>query len=415
MQFSVSHDSSPWTRVDRRLNQFMLALLVPIMVLQPLRPGAPGLADPVLWLSALLFALCALQWWSIRRQWQAHWPRRAIPVLAVLLSTTSLWFNNPNAVLWLPVISFLVFMYLPLRTAQLIMAAAIVATLLILQLHWQVDLQDLVRVLLCSLFVFILQSLFFQANLGTATELTQTNQQLQAVLEDYGLLRQREMRRSREQLINALTQLSQYRDKETGQHIVRTQLFVRLLAQSLASQAAFAQSLGHEAIDLIVKAAPMHDLGKIGVPDDILRKPGRHTPEETMMMRAHASIGEATLLAAAHQDGGAELSLLRVAARIAGGHHENWDGSGYPRGLAGEAIALEARLMAVADVYDALTTSRHYKRRWTHDEARAEILGQRGRRFDPAVVDAFDRVHENMRRIAEQYQDPSESPACATS
>ena len=216
-------------------------------------------------------------------------------------------------------------------------------------------------------------------------------------------------------MIHALTQLSQYRDSETGQHIVRTQLFVKQLAQALAHVGQPAYTLSQEEVDLIVKAAPMHDLGKIGIPDHILRKPGRHTFEETLLMRTHASIGEATLLAAAQQDNSGERGLLQVAARIAGAHHENWDGSGYPRGLSGEAIPLEARLMAVADVYDALTTSRHYKPGWTHEEACAEILSQKGRRFDPRVVEAFEREQAAMRRIAEQYQDTTENKACAAS
>ena len=243
------------------------------------------------------------------------------------------------------------------------------------------------------------------------TDYVLVNQQLEAVLKDFNQLRQRELARSREQMVDALSELSRFRDHETGQHILRTKLFVRTLAEALVRAGHYADELPPERIDLIVKAAPMHDLGKVGVPDHILLKPGRHSPEESALMRAHASIGESTLLIAA-RDSGSQRSVLTVAARIAGGHHENWDGSGYPRGLMGESIPLEARLMALADVYDAVTTSRPYKRPWSHEEAIAEVARLAGVKFDPKVAAAFAREHETFRRIGETYRDESEpSPA----
>lgn len=230
------------------------------------------------------------------------------------------------------------------------------------------------------------------------------NQQLGALLADHEALRRRELDRSREQTIVALSQLSLHRDNETGRHILRTQLYLRTLAEAAAAAGYCSAQLAPEQIERMVKAAPMHDLGKIGIPDHILHKPGRHTPEEAEVMRTHAAIGESTLLTAA-QGSGEQESVLRMAARIAGGHHEHWDGSGYPRGLKGEAIPLEARLMALADVYDALTTPRVYKRAWSHDEALTEILWLSGRKFDPQLVTAMMNCAPRFLEIAQTYRD----------
>jgi HD-GYP domain-containing protein (c-di-GMP phosphodiesterase class II) len=235
----------------------------------------------------------------------------------------------------------------------------------------------------------------------------QMNAQLQELLREYGDLRRRETQRSRERLIDALCMLSRFRDHETGLHIVRTQLYVRTLAEALAESGRYGEELSAGNIDLIVKAAPMHDLGKIGIPDHTLLKAGGHTPQETALMRTHAAIGESTLMIAAKGQGD-EQSVLMTAARIAGGHHENWDGSGYPRGLKGVDIPLEARLMSLADVYDALTTVRPYKRCWTHEEASAEIHRLEGVKFDPAVVAAFDLRSAAFRDIASSMRDAEE-------
>lgn len=236
----------------------------------------------------------------------------------------------------------------------------------------------------------------------TAYELS--NRQFQAVLTDYDALRQRELDRSREKVVDALIMLAGYRDDDTGRHILRTQLYVELLAGELVSAGDYIDQLSEEAVTRMVKAAPMHDLGKIGVPDQVLLKNGRLDAQEQALMRLHPAIGETTLLAAARDKGGPN-SLLAVAARMAGGHHEHWDGTGYPRGIAGHQIPLEARLMGVADVYDALTTPRVYKLAWSHEDACAEIARQRGAHFDPLIVDAFQRVAERFRDIADRYRD----------
>lgn len=157
-------------------------------------------------------------------------------------------------------------------------------------------------------------------------------------------------------------------------------------------------------IDLIAKAAPIHDLGKVGIPDRILLKPGLHTAEESVVMIAHAQIGE-SILGAVAGDEDAGTSLLAVASRIAGSHHEKWDGSGYPRGLKGQQIPLAGRLMALADVYDALMTPRVYKKAWTHEDAMAEIPTLKGISFDPSIIDAFERVADQFRAIGIQHGD----------
>ena len=239
------------------------------------------------------------------------------------------------------------------------------------------------------------------------TDFELVNQQLRMVLQEYDALRAREREDANESLVQALSKLSMYRDDETGQHIVRTQMYIRTLALALRARGHYAEHLGDQQIDQIVKAAPMHDLGKIGIPDHILKKPGRHTPEETTVMRTHAMIGETTLMAAASGSVG-QNALLLAAARIAGGHHEHWDGSGYPRGLAGQAIPLEARLMSLADVYDALTTARVYKLAWSHEDALAEIRRLRGIRFDPVLVDTLVSVEREFRSIARRLSDVAE-------
>jgi HD-GYP domain-containing protein (c-di-GMP phosphodiesterase class II) len=239
------------------------------------------------------------------------------------------------------------------------------------------------------------------------TRYEEVNRQLKVVLDEYQELSDNAMQRSREQMIAALTQLSLVRDNETGLHTKRTQLYVRTLAQGLVRAGHYTEQLAEPQIELIAKATPMHDLGKVGIPDHILLKPGRHTEEETQLMRTHAALGESILRVMAGA-GRADDCLFFVAASLAGAHHENWDGSGYPRGLRGQDIPLGARLMAVADVYDALTTARVYKRTWTHEEASAEILKLDGIKFDPLIVAAFVQEQARLHAIAEEFRDKEE-------
>lgn len=203
-------------------------------------------------------------------------------------------------------------------------------------------------------------------------------------------------------MLNVLNSLAMERDDETGNHIIRTQNYVKLLSQRLLMMHQL--ELAPEYIDLMYRAAPLHDIGKIGIPDSILLKPGKLTDEEWNVMKTHTSIGE-NVLSTASQEHEIDSALIQVAIEIAGGHHENWDGSGYPKGLEGRAIPQSARIMAVADTYDALVSKRVYKNEWTHDQAVAEVIKQRGIKFDPIVIDAFLLEANAFYAIAQKFKD----------
>jgi CHASE2 domain-containing sensor protein len=206
-----------------------------------------------------------------------------------------------------------------------------------------------------------------------------------------------------EATIESMSSLTETRDPRTGEHIRRTQNYIRLLAEYLKSQPRFSPFLDDETIDLLCKSAPLHDIGKVGVSDRILLKPGRLTDQEFEEMKRHTIYGRDTILAAERKLG--DTSFLRVAREIAYTHHERWDGSGYPEGLKGEQIPVPGRLMALADSYDALTSKRVYKPQFPHEKAVEIIIEERGSHFDPEVVDAFLEVRENFRQIALKYAD----------
>jgi len=204
--------------------------------------------------------------------------------------------------------------------------------------------------------------------------------------------------------IQMMAGLAETRDSETGNHIRRTQHYVKALAQQLRSHPRYGSQLDDRTIDLLFRSAPLHDIGKVGIPDRILLKPGRFTPEEFAIMQTHTTLGR-DAIATAERQLGVEVDFLRVAKEIAYSHQEKWDGSGYPQGLAGEAIPLSARLMALADVYDALISRRIYKQAMSQEDAVAIIEEGRGRHFDPDVVEAFRAVAGEFRAIAERFGD----------
>jgi putative two-component system response regulator len=212
-----------------------------------------------------------------------------------------------------------------------------------------------------------------------------------------------ELKLSQDVTIVSLASLAEARDPETGMHIERTRSYVRRLAEHLAGQGPASHRLEERAIDLLYRTAPLHDIGKVGTPDAILLKPGKLTPEEFEVMKKHTTYGGDALARAASrlQPG----SFLEQAATIAYQHHERWDGKGYPAGLAGELIALPARLMAVADVYDALVSRRPYKEPMPHEKACAIIEAGRGSQFDAVVVDAFVALSGTFADIARQLAD----------
>lgn len=218
--------------------------------------------------------------------------------------------------------------------------------------------------------------------------------------------RMAENQRIQDVAMRALASVAEVRDLETGAHILRTQNYVRALAESLARQPQYSELLTPTAIELYSKAAALHDLGKVGIPDSILRKPGKLDPEEWEVMKSHARLGAEAIWHAIRSEPETDgLEFLEVAMDIAHYHHEKWDGSGYPEGLAGTDIALPARLMAVADVYDALICPRVYKAALPREEAVRIILDGRGTHFDPDLVDAFVACQAEFQAIAERYRD----------
>ncbi|MBU1229476.1 MAG: HD domain-containing protein [Proteobacteria bacterium] len=214
--------------------------------------------------------------------------------------------------------------------------------------------------------------------------------------------RTRDLALTQEVTIIALASLAETRDNETGNHILRTQRYVRELAGHL-SGAGHAELLTPQYIDLLYQSAPLHDIGKVGIPDAILLKPGKLDAGEFSIMKRHPQYGHDALQAAVNRLG--PTSFLRLAQEVALSHHEKWDGSGYPKGLSAGDIPLSGRLMALADVYDALICKRVYKRAFSHEETRAIILEGRGVHFDPQVVEAFLAVEERFLAIAREYSD----------
>jgi putative two-component system response regulator len=210
----------------------------------------------------------------------------------------------------------------------------------------------------------LLEARFYYSQLGSQYR----------ALEEKMLERTRALEQSQLETLERLARAAELRDDDTGQHTYRVGRNSALLAQALG--------LSEHRVGAIRRAAPLHDIGKIGIPDKILLKPGKLTPEEFRLMKSHTTIGAALLE-------GSQSALTHLAERIALTHHERWNGSGYPQGLRGEGIALEGRILAVVDVFDALTHERPYKEAWPVEEAVVEITSQSGQQFDPAVVKAF--------------------------
>jgi len=204
--------------------------------------------------------------------------------------------------------------------------------------------------------------------------------------------------------ILVMASLAETRDAETGNHIRRTQNYVKALAEKLKPHPRFTAFLTDHNIRMLFKSAPLHDIGKVGIPDRILLKPGRFTPEEFEIMKTHTTLGR-DAIAHAEASLGTRVEFLTMAKDIALFHQEKWDGSGYPAGLQGDAIPISARLMAVADVYDALISRRVYKDGMPHERA-VEIIEQgRGKHFDPDLVDCFLAIQGEFQAIALRYAD----------
>ena len=203
-------------------------------------------------------------------------------------------------------------------------------------------------------------------------------------------------------MVHALARLAETRDPEIGKHLRRTQAYVRSLALRLQQGGPYAAQVDDRMLALLVKSAPLHDIGKVGVPDSVLLKPGQLDAAEWAILQTHARLGAEAIEQAEH-DLAHPVELLHFAKQIARSHHERWDGSGYPDGLAGEAIPLAARVMALADAYDALISRRAYKTPHSHEQACALILAERGRHFDPVLVDAFIDCQADLQAISRRF------------
>lgn len=209
--------------------------------------------------------------------------------------------------------------------------------------------------------------------------------------------------------IRALAHLAEIRDPETGNHILRTQGYVKQLAVGLRLHPRFSNTLTDRYVALLTRSAPLHDIGKVGIPDAILRKPGPLNEQEWEVMKTHAQLGSEAI-ELAERDAEKDVEFLALAKEIAHWHHEKWDGSGYPDGLAGDAIPVSARIMALADVFDALISARVYKSPMAFETARNKIAESRGIHFDPDIVDNFLAHFDVFCAIAQRYQDaPEES------
>jgi response regulator RpfG family c-di-GMP phosphodiesterase len=206
-------------------------------------------------------------------------------------------------------------------------------------------------------------------------------------------------------MILAMCSLSETRDNDTGNHIRRTQNYVRALAMHLQPHPRFSDFLSADNIEALYKVAPLHDIGKVGIPDAILLKPGKLTPEEFEIMKTHTTLGGNAITSSEENFQLRDNNYLMLAHQIATGHHENWDGSGYPRGLKEDDIPIGARLMAVADVYDALISRRVYKDGFSDERATGIIVEGRDKHFDPDVVDAFLAIKTEFQEIALRYRD----------
>jgi putative two-component system response regulator len=258
-----------------------------------------------------------------------------------------------------------------------------------------------------KLIFFSLQQQF--ENQSLARQLTIKNNELEHKVEKRTSqlrLKSEEVAQIRDVSIVAMGILAETRDHATGNHLKRTQHYIRILANKLRNHPRFSDFLTDDHIEALYKLAPLHDIGKVGIPDDILLKPGKLTKEEFEVMKMHPVIG-GNVLAAAESDLPAPSRFLDIGREIATGHHEKWNGSGYPAGLRADEIPISARLMAIVDVYDALISQRVYKKAFSHEEAVSIITQGNGIHFDPDLVDAFLVIQDDFRDIAERFRDTS--------
>lgn len=223
------------------------------------------------------------------------------------------------------------------------------------------------------------------------------------ILDRKVIQRTQENENLRDAMIMLLASIAETRDPDTGKHILRTQQYVKILAEELVNKGKYLDILTGKYMNLLFKTSPLHDLGKVGIRDDILLKPAPLTDDEFKIMKTHSKIGYLVLKKAENVVN--DIEFLELAGEIAYTHHEKWDGSGYPRGLKGVEIPLSGRLMALADVYDALTSERVYKKALSHEKSKSIIISGSGKHFDPIIVDAFLNVENQMEIISKKFKD----------
>lgn len=222
--------------------------------------------------------------------------------------------------------------------------------------------------------------------------------------------RTREVMAIQDVTILAMASLAETRDSDTGNHIRRTQFYVKALAEKLKTHPRFSATLTDNYITTLFKSAPLHDIGKVGIPDRILLKPGRFNTDEFEIMKTHTTLGR-DAIRHAEDSLGTKVDFLAMAKEIAYSHQEKWDGAGYPEGIGGDDIPVAARLMAVADVYDALISRRVYKEGMPHEQAVSIICEGKGTHFDPDMVDAFVALQDDFRAIAARFADSDDDMA----
>ncbi len=231
-------------------------------------------------------------------------------------------------------------------------------------------------------------------------EIEELNESLAQKVRD----RTEEIERTRDVAIFGLAKLAEYRDPETGQHLERIRVYTKKLAETLQKLEKYKAIIDDKFIEMIYKSSPLHDIGKVGIPDNILLKPGKLTNEEFEIMKKHATIG-GSAIAAAEKDLKIQQTFLSMGKKVAYFHHEKFDGTGYPHGIKGESIPIEARIMAIADVFDALVSKRVYKKAMSYDAAKKIILEGKGKHFDLDIVDAFIEIADEFKEIANKYAD----------
>ncbi|MBF0547007.1 MAG: two-component system response regulator [Candidatus Riflebacteria bacterium] len=230
-------------------------------------------------------------------------------------------------------------------------------------------------------------------------EIEKSNQMLEIKVRE----RTAELSLTQEVTIQSLAALAETRDNDTGDHIIRTQRYVKILAEYCAKRPEFTSYLTSETIELLYKSAALHDIGKVGIPDRVLLKPGKLTPEEFEEMKKHTNLGAEAIEKAEKLFGpNRSSSFLRFAREIAHTHQEKWDGTGYPRGLKENDIPISGRLMAIADVYDALVSRRCYKAPFSHEVAVKIISEASGKHFDPGMIEVFKEIHLEFKKIADE-------------